>query len=148
MKFYLDTSIFGGIFDKEFKEATERLFSWIEEKQIGVIYSNVLEKELKSAPEAIKILANANFTNATYIEINEEMLGLAISYIEKGVLSPRSMNDAQHIAIATLAGASAIISWNFKHMANFIKIQQYNAINLQAGYRMISIHTPLEIIES
>jgi hypothetical protein len=58
------------------------------------------------------------------------------------------MNDAGHIAVATIARASAIISWNFKHMANFVKIQQYNAINLQAGYRMISTHTPLEIIES
>ena len=56
------------------------------------------------------------------------------------------MNDAQHIAIATGEGASVLVSWNFKHVVNFLKIRQYNSINLREGYRMISIHTPREII--
>jgi hypothetical protein len=29
-----------------------------------------------------------------------------------------------------------------------MKIQQYNSINLSEGYRMISIHTPMEITGS
>jgi hypothetical protein len=77
MKFYLDASIFGGLFDKEFQEATERLFSWIEEKQVRVIYSDVLERDLKSAPEAVKVLASASFTHATYVKVNEEMLKIS-----------------------------------------------------------------------
>jgi len=74
------------------------------------------------------------------------MLELAALYIKEGALTEKSLNDTQHIAIATISGVSAIISWNFKHMANFMKIRQYNSINLREGYRMINIHTPREII--
>ncbi|OJW68888.1 MAG: hypothetical protein BGO68_03840 [Candidatus Amoebophilus sp. 36-38] len=146
MKFYLDTSIFGGFFDKEFRYATQALFDFIENKRITIIYSDILESELESAPEEIRLLATDSFIQAEYIDTTEEMLELAALYIKEGALTEKSLNDTQHIAIATISGVSAIISWNFKHMANFMKIRQYNSINLREGYRMINIHTPREII--
>lgn len=145
MKFYLDTSIFGGLFDQEFQIPTQALFNFIENKGIKIVYSNILEKELEFAPEEIKLLATNNLLKVEYVDITEEMLQLAEIYIKEGALTEKSINDARHIAIATVSGVSAIISWNFKHMANFMKIQQYNSINLREGYRMISIHTPMEI---
>lgn len=149
MKFYLDTSIFGGLFDKEFEKQTHALFDFIENKNIKIIYSDILEEELELAPEHVKIKANNILLKAERIEtITEEMLGLARTYMKVGALTEKSANDSLHIAVATISGASAIISWNFKHMANFIKIQQYNAINLQEEYRMINIHSPMEIIEN
>jgi len=148
MKFYLDTLIFGGIFDQEFQNPTRMLFDFIEKNGIKIVYSNILEKELEFAPEEIKSLVYSNLVKAEYIDITDEMLQLAEIYIREGALTEKSINDARHIAIATISGVSAIISWNFKHMANFMKIQQYNSLNLKQGYRMISIHTPMEIIEN
>jgi hypothetical protein len=75
------------------------------------------------------------------------MLDLAEVYIKEGALTKRSINDARHIAIATIAGASAIITWNFKHMANFMRVEQYNSINLHQGYTRINIYSPMGIIE-
>jgi predicted nucleic acid-binding protein len=137
MRFYLDTSIFGGLLDQEFKNPTRALFDFIKTKRIKIIYSDILEKELELAPKNVKLLATNKLVQAECIDITEEMLELAKMYIKEGALTQKSINDARHIAIATIAGASAIITWNFKHMANFIKIQQYNAINLREGYRMI-----------
>ena len=148
MKFYLDTSIFGGLFDKEFEKPTHELFDFIENKGIKILYSEILEGELKSAPQNIRLVASERLLKAEYIQMNEEMIELAGMYIKEGALTENSINDAQHIAIATISGASAVISWNFKHMVNFIRIRQYNAINLQQGYSIISIHTPIEIIEN
>lgn len=82
------------------------------------------------------------------IELSNDILTLANLYIKEGALTKKSFNDAQHIAAATIRGASAVVSWNFKHMVNFWKIKQYNAINLREGHRMIQIHTPTEIINS
>jgi predicted nucleic acid-binding protein len=139
MRFYLDTSIFGGLFDQEFKKPTRALFDFIKTKRIKIIYSDILEKELELAPKSVKLLATNKLVQAECIDITEEMLDLAKMHIKEGALTQKSINDARHIAIATIAGASAIITWNFKHMANFIKIQQYNAINLREGYRMIRV---------
>ena len=146
MKFYLDTSIFGGFFDQEFQHWTRKLFDFIENKRIKVVYSDILEKELKGAPNEVKQLATNNLMKAEYIDINEEMLELAGLYVKEGVLAEKSINDARDIAIATVVGASVIVSWNFRHMVNFLKIQQYNSINLREGYRTISIHAPMEIV--
>jgi hypothetical protein len=92
-------------------------------------------------------VANERLLKAEYIKLDEEMIELAGIYIKEGALTKKSINDARHIAIATISGASAIVSWNFKHMVNFIRIRQYDAINLLQGYGTIRIHTPIEIIE-
>ena len=115
---------------------------------IKIVYSDVLEKELKLAPEEIRLMASEKLLRAEYIKLDEEMIELAGIYVKEGALTEKSIDDVQHIAIATISGASAVVSWNFKHMANFMKIQQYNSINLRQGYRMINIHTPIEIIEN
>jgi predicted nucleic acid-binding protein len=53
-RIYLDTSIFGGLFDEEFKEYTEPLFERIKNLEFEIIHSNVTEQELENAPEKIK----------------------------------------------------------------------------------------------
>ena len=45
-RFYLDTSVFGGIYDSEFEEETTLLFEKISLGQVKCIYSNLTEKEL------------------------------------------------------------------------------------------------------
>ena len=53
-RIYLDTSIFGGLFDEEFKEYTEPLFERKKNLEFEIIHSNVTEKALENAPEKIK----------------------------------------------------------------------------------------------
>ena len=72
---------------------------------------------------------------------------LAKLYIKEGALRDRDYNDAVHIASATISSASVLIRWNFKHMVNFLRIRQYNSINIREGYKIINIHTPKEINE-
>jgi hypothetical protein len=84
MKFYLDTSIFGGLFDKEFEKPTHALFDFIENKGIKIIYSDVLERELELAPQDIRLVANERLLKAEYIKLDEEMTELAGIYIKEG----------------------------------------------------------------
>lgn len=46
MRFYLDTSVFSGLFDEEFREDTIGLFDYIRGNNTQVIYTDVLEEEL------------------------------------------------------------------------------------------------------
>ena len=80
------------------------------------------------------------------IRLTEEAVDLADKYIEAKVVGKTSRADCQHIAIATIARADVLVSWNFKHIVNLDKIRGYNGVNYQTGYPMIEIRTPKEIV--
>jgi hypothetical protein len=44
-----------------------------------------------------------------------------------------AVNDAAHVAAATIARADAIVSWNFRHIVRLDKMKAYNQINLLHG---------------
>ena len=56
------------------------------------------------------------------------------------------MNDAYHIAMASVNRLDCLVSWNFKHIVNVFRIRGYNSVNLRMGYDQIEILSPLEII--
>jgi hypothetical protein len=82
-----------------------------------------------------------------YLELNDESLILANFYITEKALGKASLNDAYHIAIASVNRLDCLISWNFKHIVNFDKIKLFNSINLKLGYPIIDIRTPLEFLK-
>lgn len=71
---------------------------------------------------------------------------MADAYIEDNVLGTASLNDAYHIAMATVNQLDVVVSWNFKHIVNFNKIRLFNAVNLKLGYPAIDIRSPKELI--
>jgi hypothetical protein len=58
------------------------------------------------------------------------------------VVGKTSFDDCQHIAMATIYKADALVSWNFKHIVNVARIENYNRINHLHGYPVIEIITP------
>ena len=81
------------------------------------------------------------------LEFSEEAQQLANNYIEEKVLGKASLNDAYHIAIATVNRIDVLVSWNFKHIVNLDKIRLFNAINMKLGYPTIDIRAPKELIK-
>lgn len=146
MKFYVDTSVWGGYDDDEFSEWTIPFFEQAKQGKFTIILSDVTLGELYKAPELIRELPSSipsQFLET--VSLTEEQLSLAGKYVEEGVLSPKFHSDAQHIAIATVLKADSLVSWNFRHMVNFFRIRQYNFINLKFGYSTIDIRTPKEV---
>jgi len=39
-----------------------------------------------------------------------------------------------------------LVSWNFKHIVNYKRINQFNGINLINGYKSLEIRSPREVI--
>jgi len=146
VKFYVDTSVWGGVADKEFSDWTK---PFIEQARIGkftIVLSDVTLGELQQAPEYIRQLPTT--ISPDYLElvsITDEQLTLADKYVQEGALTAKFHSDAQHIAIASILKVDSLVSWNFKHMVNFFRIRQYNSINLKYGYSTIDIRTPKEV---
>lgn len=94
-----------------------------------------------------KILIGLPPENVEVIENSEETDALAQAYINAGVLSEGAKADAEHIACASVAEVDMVISWNFKHIVHYEKINGYQAINLLNGYKTIRIYSPQEVVE-
>jgi len=147
MRFYVDTSVFGGYFETEFAEWTRPFIKQVMEGAFTIIISDITLKEISAAPQYVQDLLNSipqGFIEPARLILEQE--SLAKHYINEGALSKKFESDAFHIAIATTLKADSLVSWNFKHMVNFFRIRQYNAVNLKHGYATIDIRTPKEVI--
>jgi len=146
-RIYLDTSVFGGLYDKEFEEFTRPLFERIKNSEFAVIHSNETEQELENAPEKIKATTKLLPKDLTeYVKSDIETANLAKKYIEQGVVGATSYTDCLHIALATKHNANILVSWNFKHIVNVVRIIGYNSVNLAEGYKQIDIRSPRELM--
>jgi len=67
--------------------------------------------------------------------------------VEKGAFAPRFLDDARHVAVATLNDVDAVISWNFKHLVNPVRRRAMQAACLLEGHRQIDIVSPFEIAD-
>ena len=147
-RIYLDTSVFGGYYDKEFKEHTVPLFEQIRKGEIKIIFSDLTEGELENAPETVKnIIRTLPTDSIEYVEVSGEEIDLATMYIEEKVVGKTSYDDCLHIALATIHKADFLASWNFKHIVNVDRIRGYNSVNIKLGYKTLEIRTPRELIK-
>ena len=144
---YLDTSVIGGRFDEEFKVATRELFRQADLGLYQVFVSVVTESEIQGAPSEIRKFFIETFTDASQLlPLTHESEKLAQAYVKAGVVSPNYTDDARHVAIATVEQVGLIVSWNFKHLANYRRETGFNTVNLLQGYRPVRILTPMELI--
>ena len=144
---YVDTSVIGGYFDIEFAKETRILFDNIESQKFDIMYSSVTEDELLNAPEQVRnLLSSIPNLLIRKVNLTEEAVTLADTYISEGVVGKTSREDCFHIALATINKVDILVSWNFKHIVNIFRIRGYNAVNLKLGYSQIDIRSPKEII--
>ena len=145
-KIYLDNSVFGGFFDAPFKKDTRILFEQIEAEKFEVYISDTLREELIRAPIKVQqVLDKVPKNCLVEIASSDESRYLANEYIKRGVIGKSHFNDTMHIATATYAGMSALVSWNLKHIVNHL-IPRYNQVNRELGYNEIQIISPPQII--
>ena len=147
-RIYLDTSVFGGYFEPEFELWTKVMFDRISKGQFKVLISRLTDVELENAPQKVKDLATSLPTdNVEWLEITDHAVQLANKYIEEKVVGQTSYSDCLHIAIATLNYADVLVSWNFKHIVNHVRIRGYNAVNFKHAHKILDIRSLREILD-
>ena len=148
LRIYIDTSVISGYFDEEFREATIMLFQRLENREVKFVISDLLDLELIKAPSHVKeLIFNYPADFFERVELTDEVLKLADTYIEEEVVGKTSIEDCRHIAMATIYKVDVLASWNFKHIVNLDKIKGYNSVNLRLGYTMIEIRSPKDLVK-
>jgi len=148
LRVYADTSVFGGCFDEEFLDYSTILIEKFRKGDKLLIVSDLTLLELQKAPR--QVLETYDSIPSPFIDfvvLDPEAKFLAKKYIDEKAISEGSLVDAQHIAAASINRVDVLVSWNFKHIVNFRRIQLYNATNLKYGYPLIEIRSPREVID-
>jgi hypothetical protein len=145
-RIYVDTSVIGGCCDPEFQDWSRGLLSDFQVGTFLLFLSELTDAEIQDAPEDVQNIYT-EFRECTdrILELTSEAIELADAYLNHNILTQNFRNDARHIAIATIAGADLLVSWNFKHIVHFEKIQRFNAVNIEMGYKTILIYSPREV---
>jgi predicted nucleic acid-binding protein len=143
----LDTSVIGGYYDSEFEQDTKPLFESIRKGEFEMLYSTTTEDELLNAPLQVReLIGTIPDVYRKKVALTEEITNLADSYIAENVVGKTSREDCLHIALATIHRADILVSWNFKHIVNVMRIRGYNAVNIKYGYPAIDIRSPKDIV--
>jgi hypothetical protein len=146
-RIYIDTSVVGGYYDEEFKEATIQLFERLDKNEVMFVVSDLLDLELINAPQQVREhLFKYSADKFQRVELTKEAIKLADTYIDEKVVGSTSLEDCRHIALATIHKVDVLASWNFKHIVNLQRIKGYNSVNVRLGYSMLEIRSPKDLV--
>jgi len=145
LRIYVDTSVFGGCLDQEFAEWSNALMDDFRSDRCVLVVSDVTAGEVAMAPEPVRELFSELLEIADILPVTEEALELLRAYESHAILGPRFRNDMLHIAIAAVAEVDVVVSWNFRHIVRLDKIRLFNGVNLECGYKPLTIYSPREV---
>ena len=147
LRVYVDTSVIGGCFDSEFAEWSNALVERFRQGKLLPILSDVIGKEIEQAPSVVRrVYSELVEGGADVVAVSDEAVELLDAYTARGVLGARFRTDMLHIALATVADVDVLVSWNFRHIVRLDKIRLFNAVNLEQGYKPLSIYSPREVV--
>ena len=144
LRVFVDTSVFGGCFDEGFDRASIKFFEEVKSGRFKVVVSPRVVLEVNRARAEVQQVLSGLTGDIEIVQLEDETTALRDAYLDAGILGEASMDDAEHIAVASISNVDLLISWNFKHIVHFDKIRAFNAINQLKGYRQIEIRSPQE----
>ena len=147
IRVYADTSVYGGVFDDEFARPSRAFFDRVHEKRFQLVVSALVEDELSQAPSEVRDWFSRFRSMADSVAVTNEAVALRQAYLDVGIVTPKFIDDALHVALATVARCSMIVSWNFRHIVHYQKVPLYNAVNVLHRHTELDIRSPLEVIE-
>ncbi len=80
------------------------------------------------------------------LDVSNEATYLSEKLIAPGALPSKAIEDALHIAVATIHKMDYLLTWNCKHIANAQMRLIIEKINHQYGYQTPVICTPEELL--
>jgi len=145
LRVYVDTSVFGGMYDDEFEKETKRFFDMVAEGRFRLAVSDQVQDEVILAPPEVRNFFFTGLPKMEYLDFVAEVRKLADLYIANKVVTEKYLADAIHVAYATIYKCEGVISWNFDHLANQNRSVRFNMVNTEHGYSQLFIATPMEV---
>lgn len=145
LRIYLDTSVPNAVLDpKNPHRQSETKAFWTRLDQYDVFISQLVLDEIDQTPDPQKQGQLQDLVKGFHIlpVDDPEVEALALAYVQAGVIPVTHIDDATHIAVASVNRLDAVVSWNYQHMVKLKTKREVNAINLLRGYPLLEIVDP------
>jgi|GEM_PF-4471493 len=155
-RIYIETTVWYQMVnyaESEFKEMSRRLFGLIEKARYETFISTVVLEEitLNSSKYRKRLELLIDTYKPVVLVPNAEAEDIAAAYVEnafRGRVRSEVLADAFHAAIATVANISYIASYNYRNLLSVRVLENFNAVNLLAGYNhFLSIIPPFMFLD-
>ena len=80
------------------------------------------------------------------LEFTPEARDLAKRFLAEGAIPAESLEDAIHVAIATVNGMDYVATWNCRHIVNAEIMKRLVKIAENAGYSLPVLCTPEQLM--
>ena len=84
-------------------------------------------------------------SNLSILEITEDARELAKEYVDNGIFPEKYLDDAMHVALASVNSIPYVLSWNFKHLVKVKTRRLISLINSLEDYPPVEIIAPPEL---
>lgn len=152
IKIYIETSTWNFVFADDSPEKmaiTKEFFGLLEKGVYEVYISEIVLAEINRAPERVKanLLDLIAQIEPIVLDLTVDAENLADMYVKRKIIPDKKIEDALHVAIATLGELDAVVTWNYKHLANLRRAELFFSVNLEKGFhKKVEIITPWEVI--
>ena len=148
---YVETSVWSHAFAEDappLREATERFLADAREGKYELYISDVVLDEIARAKEELadRLRQLVKELDPVILHLDEDMDLLAQDFLEQGVVPPSKIEDSQHVAAAVVSELDVLVSWNYRHLVNVRRRENFYKISVMHGYyKPLQIVTPLEV---
>lgn len=151
MKLYIESSVINFAYaddEPDRVKITKNFFESSIKRHELFISELVLEEIEKTKGPKKERMSNFVVKHAFSVLPNSgEAEQLASKYVKAGLVPEKYINDAIHLALATINKMEVLVSWNMEHIVKLKTIVGVNRINKDEGYGNILIMTPEEVLE-
>lgn len=109
--------------------------------------SQLVENEIRKGDSTEIEKRVALIDGIASLEITEEAIALAESFVIGRAVPSKAEDDAVHIATATIRGMDFLLTWNMSHMANATVRRRIDKLCENAGLVPPIICMPEELME-
>ncbi|MCG2687111.1 PIN domain-containing protein [Candidatus Parcubacteria bacterium] len=148
---YLETSVISAYFDfkkqdNQRKKETQDFFKF-ELPKYSTFISEIVARELSVAKSMkhrqlfLKIIKDI-----PVLPFSREAATLRDIYMKANLVPKVKIDDAGHLAIATVHNIKVVLSWNYNHIANYFVQEKANALNTLHNYPNLLIDFPSKFL--
>jgi hypothetical protein len=146
LRVFVDTSVFGGVFDIEFDVDTRAFFNAVDSGRYQLVISDQVAQEIIPAPMDVRNFFYTYLPEIDLLKDSLEIQRMTDLYLRDKIVTPKYRADASYVAYATVYSCDGLVSWNFTHIVHEEKARLFNVVNVAQGYPTLFIATPKEIL--